>query len=128
MPWRRNRLPTPVFLGFPGGSDGKESTCNAGELGLIPELGRSHGRGHGNHYNILAQESHGQRSLAGCSPWGQKKSDTTEQLTATATIICSSDVIDSCVSVLWKCHIMVRYNASLPTPNATPFSSIMSTI
>ena len=35
-------------LGFPGGSDGKESTCNAGDLGLIPGLGRSHGGGHGN--------------------------------------------------------------------------------
>ena len=32
------RLPTPGFLGFPGGSDGKESACNAGELGLIPGL------------------------------------------------------------------------------------------
>ena len=35
-------------LGFPGGSDGKESACNAGDLGLIPGLGRSPGRGHGN--------------------------------------------------------------------------------
>ena len=32
-PWRRNRLPTPVFLGFSGGSDGKESAYNAGDLG-----------------------------------------------------------------------------------------------
>ena len=32
--------------GFPGGPDGKESTCNAGDLGLIPELGRSRGGGH----------------------------------------------------------------------------------
>ena len=38
---------TPVFLGFPGGSAGKESTCNAGELGLIPGLGRSPGEGKG---------------------------------------------------------------------------------
>ena len=30
IPWRRDRLPTPVFLGFPDGSDGKESTCNEG--------------------------------------------------------------------------------------------------
>ena len=36
---RRNRLPTPVFLGFPCGSAGKESACNAGDLGLIPGLG-----------------------------------------------------------------------------------------
>ena len=35
IPWRRDRLPTPVFLGFPGGSDGKESTSNEGALGLI---------------------------------------------------------------------------------------------
>jgi len=42
-PWRRDRLPTPVFLGFPGGSDGKESTCNVGDLGSIPGLGRSPG-------------------------------------------------------------------------------------
>ena len=43
--WRRDRLPTPVFLGFPGGSAGKESVCNAGDLGLIPESGRSLGEG-----------------------------------------------------------------------------------
>ena len=34
-PWRRGRLPTPVFMGFPGGSDGKESSCNVGVLGSI---------------------------------------------------------------------------------------------
>ena len=35
-------------MGFPVGSDGKESICNAGELGSIPGLGRSHAGGHGN--------------------------------------------------------------------------------
>ena len=35
-------------VGFPGGSDGKESSCNAGGLGSIPGLGRSPGGGHGN--------------------------------------------------------------------------------
>ena len=39
-PWRRDRLPIPVFLGFPCGSAGKESACSAGDLGLIPGLGR----------------------------------------------------------------------------------------
>ena len=43
----RNKLPTPVFLGFPCGSAGKESTCNAGDLGSIPALGRSPGEGKG---------------------------------------------------------------------------------
>ena len=35
-------------MGFPGGSDGKESACNAGDAGLIPALGRSPGEGNGN--------------------------------------------------------------------------------
>ena len=43
--WTRNRLPTPVFLGFPGGSAGKESACSVGDLGSIPGLGRSPGEG-----------------------------------------------------------------------------------
>ena len=42
-----DRLPTPVFLGVPGGSDLKESACNAGDLGSIPGLGRSLGEGNG---------------------------------------------------------------------------------
>ena len=43
IPYRQDRLLTPVYLGFPGGSDGKESTCNLGDLGSIPGLGRSPG-------------------------------------------------------------------------------------
>ena len=79
--WRRDRLPTPVFLAFSSGSDGKESTCSVGDLGSIPGLGRSPGRGHGNppQYSCL-ENPHGQRSLEGYSPWGQKESDTTERL------------------------------------------------
>ena len=47
IPWRRDRLPIPVFLGFPCGSAGKESTYNVGDLGLIPGLERSPGEGKG---------------------------------------------------------------------------------
>ena len=47
IPWRRNRLPTPVFLSFPCSSAGKESACNVGDLDWIPELGRSPGEGKG---------------------------------------------------------------------------------
>ena len=43
--WRRDRLPTPVFLSFPCGSAGKKSACNAGDLNLIPGLWRSPGEG-----------------------------------------------------------------------------------
>ena len=47
--WRRDRLPTPVFSGFPGGSDGKKkkSTHSVGDLGSTPGLGRSPGEGIG---------------------------------------------------------------------------------
>ena len=81
FPWRRNRLPTPVPLGFPGGSDSKESACYVGDLGLIPELGRSPGGGHGNplQYSCL-ENPHGLRSLASYSPWGRKESAMTEWL------------------------------------------------
>ena len=48
IPWRRDRLPTTVFLGFPGDSNGKEYVCNAGYLGLKPGMGRSPGGGNGN--------------------------------------------------------------------------------
>ena len=43
----RFNLPTTVLMGFPGASDGKESTCNTGDLDSIPGLGRSPGGGHG---------------------------------------------------------------------------------
>ena len=70
-----------VLLGFPGCSDSKESTCNVGDLGLIPGLGRSPGEEYSKplQYSCL-ENPHGQRSLAGYSPWGCKESDTTEQL------------------------------------------------
>ena len=67
--------------GFLGGSDSKESTHNAGDLGSIPGLGRSSGGGHGYPLQYSCLENfHGQRSLVGCSPWGCKELDTTEQL------------------------------------------------
>ena len=69
--------------GFPGGSEGNASACNAGGLGSIPGLGRSPGERNGNplQYTISSNmpgESHGQRSLAGYSPWGCKESDIIE--------------------------------------------------
>ena len=70
------------FMGFPGGSDGKESACSAGDLSLIPGSGRSLGEGNGNPLQYSwPGKSHGQRSLVGYSPRGCKELDTTEQLT-----------------------------------------------
>ena len=37
----------PMLQGFPGGSDGKESACNAGDLSSVPRLGKSPGEGNG---------------------------------------------------------------------------------
>ena len=67
--------------GFPGGSPGKESTCNVGDLGSIPGLGRYPGEGNGNplQYSCLENPMDGGTWL-GYSPWGLKESDTTEQL------------------------------------------------
>ena len=74
-------------MGSSGGADGKEFACSAGELGLIPGLGRSPGVRHGNplQYSCL-ENPHGQRSLAGYSPWGCKDMgmDMTKQLNTQA--------------------------------------------
>ena len=75
IPWRKDRLPTPVFLGFPCGSAGKESVCNAGDLGSIQEtwvrcLGWEDplDKGKATHSSILAwripKESHKTERLA----------------------------------------------------------------
>ena len=66
-------------LGFPGSSVGKESACNAGDVGLIPWVGKIPCR-----RELLPTpvfwpgEFHGQRRLTGCFPWGCKESETPE--------------------------------------------------
>ena len=60
--------------GFPDGSDGKKSACNAGDQGLIPRLGRCLEGGNGNPLQYSFPENpHGQRSLAGYCPQGHKE-------------------------------------------------------
>ena len=68
--------------GFPGGSDGKESTCNAGDMGSVPGLGRCPGEGNGN----LLQYSYLGNPLAGFSPWDHKESNITEQPTLSLSL------------------------------------------
>ena len=66
-------------LGLPRWLSGKESSGNAGDAGLITGSGRSPGKGKWQPTPVfLPGESHGQRSLAGYSPWGCKELDTTE--------------------------------------------------
>ena len=70
-----------VYKGFPGGSVGKESTCNVGDLGSIPGLWIYPEGGHENPLQYSGLENlHGQRSLVDCSPWGLKELNMTEQL------------------------------------------------
>ena len=69
--------------GFPGGSYGKESACNAGNPGSIPGSGRKipWSREWLSTPVFLPGELHRQRRLVGDSPWSHKESDTTDRLT-----------------------------------------------
>ena len=72
---RRGRLPTSVLFGFPGGSHGKKSTCNEGDLGLIPGLGRALVEGNGDPLQYSCLENHHKQMGYIC-----EESDMTEQL------------------------------------------------
>ena len=66
--WRRDRLPTPVFLGFPCDSTGKESACSVGDLGSIPGLERSPREGKGYPLQYAGLEN----SMDCLSPWSHR--------------------------------------------------------
>ena len=70
-------------MGFPGGSDGKESGCSAGDLGLIPGLGRSPGEGNGYPLQYSCLEN---SMVRGYSPLGLKESDMTERITLSLSL------------------------------------------
>ena len=82
------------LLDFPPGLDGKESSCNVGNLDSLPGLGRSPGGGHGNplQYSCL-ENPHGQRSLVGYSPWDRKELDMTEQLSSSSRMVILPKVV-----------------------------------
>ena len=61
------------LLAFPGGSDGKESTCNAGDPGLISDLGRSPGEGNGNPLQYSCQENLMDRGAFGLQSMGMQR-------------------------------------------------------
>ena len=67
-----------IQLGFPGGSDGKESACIVGDLGSIPRSGKSTGEVNDMAIHLLG-EFLGQRSLAGHSPLGHQRSYMTDR-------------------------------------------------
>ena len=73
-------VPSPSLGGFPDGSAGKESACDAGDPGSIPGWEDPLEKGMALPI-FLPREFHGQRSPAGCSQWGHKELDTSERLT-----------------------------------------------
>ena len=95
---------------FPCGSAGEESACNVGDLGSIPGLGRSPGRGQGNplKYSFL-ENPHGQWSLVGYNPWGCIESDITEQLS---------------IQYTWELLITLIYQNSLPIFSSEALDSL----
>ena len=110
-----------LLWGFPGGSVGKGSACNAGDLGSIPGWGRPAGGGHGNllQYSCL-ENPYGQRSLAGYSPWGRKESDTTVQqsqahkrpwLPTLITCVFLNQHKQSIVCATWAVTVFIRVGA-----------------
>ena len=78
IPWRKDRLPIPVFLGFPAGSDGKESAFSGGDLGSIPGLGSSPGGRLGNPLQYSCLENPQDRGAWWATVYGVKELDTTE--------------------------------------------------
>ena len=83
--WRRDRLPTPVFLGFPCDSAGKESICNVGNLGSTPGLGKypEEGKGYPLQYSGL------EYSMDYIVHWSCKELDVTEQLSLSNVLLVS---------------------------------------
>ena len=82
-------------MDFPGGSDGKVSVYNAGDLGSIPGSGRLPGEGNGNplQYSCLENPVDGG---AWC-PWGRKELDTTEQLHSSKR--CTDEKAYCCIKI-----------------------------
>ena len=116
FPWRRVGITTPVTLCFPGASDSKGSAWNAGDLGLIPGLGRSPGEGK----DYLLQYS-GLENIY--SPWGPKESDTTEQLYFTCILtplncFCTSvkNQLDILCGFFWVLSSIPRIFVLSPSP------------
>ena len=87
---------TLLFLSFQqvasGSSDGKDSTCNAGDMGLFPGLGRSPGEGNGKPLQYSCLENSVDRGAWWAIVHGVTESDMTEQLTHTHTHFCSHEI------------------------------------
>ena len=102
-------------MGFLGGSDSKESDCNAEDPGSIPGLGRSPGKGNGNPLQDSCLENSMDRGAWRATVHGLAESDTTEQLTHNVS---SVEFSRSVMSDSLQPH--GRQHARLPCPSPTP--------
>ena len=101
-------------MGFPGGSDGKESACNARDAGLIPGLGRSPGEGNGYPLQYSCLENPMGRGAWWAAIYGVAQSRTQLKRLSSSSSICISEVIDispsnpdsSCASSSSAFHMM----------------------
>ena len=85
-PWDLLLQHMDFLAGFSCGSEGKESACNSGDLGLIPGLGRSSGEGKGYPLQCSGLESFTELH----TPWGCKESEVTKQLSLTSVAVAQS--------------------------------------
>ena len=99
----------PKLISLPCGSAGKDSACNAGDLGSIPGLGRSPGEGKG--YPL---QYSGLEDSMDYSPWGHKELDMTERLTFTLL----SPFIQ-----LYDLGLLTKYSLSKSSPTLTLYCS-----
>ena len=106
----------PCFPGFPGGSDGKESACNVGDLGSIPGPGRSLGKGNGNPFQYSCLENPMNRGAWLATVHGVRKSQTRLSETFTFTLRSPKrqalELWPQNVTVLWDKNVkeIIRLN------------------
>ena len=88
--------------GFPGGSDGKESAYNAGDLGLTPGSGRSSGEGNGNPFPYSLLENSMNRGAWWAPVHGIAESDMTEQLTLHFKQFCKDPLTSQMQTIVFR--------------------------
>ena len=97
--------------GFPGGSDGEVSACNAGDLGSIPESGRPPGEGNGNPLQYSCLENHMDRGTSQATVQGVTKSWTQVNMHAHTYTVGGN--------INWCSQCVKQYKVSQKTKNRT---------